>query len=434
MRAELGDVAPLRAKDDPASKQPGVATRTADMLAYPPGRPALILADYDTKGMPDAVRARVVALGGFVGALTSLLPPLADAAYVRRLSTSAGLYNKETGERYPGGHGEHVYLLAADGADAKRFLYALHDRAWLAGLGWYIVSKSGALLERIDRRPHGRRRRAPGLRGQPYAGRALGAGAASGDRPRRRPARHAERPVPISTPPNRPPSTSSRDARRARSTRNALRRANNSSRPGSPRKSRAACRPRRRATSPSSGARACCCQARRWSSTIRRSAPRPSATCSPTPNASSTRRWPTRSKASTMGATAPSCCATMSAATSSSTPSRMAAPTTRLRHDKDSIAAAVAAADKANAAQVFCRLMTQGGVDGGLDPVETKALIKKVAARSGAGVRDIAQMLKGARREIARASGASQAQGREPPPALGRYCSRRRPTRRSNRK
>jgi hypothetical protein len=40
-----------------------------------------------------------------------------------------------------------------DGADAKRFLYTLHDRCWLAGLAWYIVGKSGSLLERsiIDR-------------------------------------------------------------------------------------------------------------------------------------------------------------------------------------------------------------------------------------------------------------------------------------------
>ena len=47
----------------------------------------------------------------------------------------------------------HVYVAAKDGADSERFLRALHDRCWLAGLGWMMVSTSGALLERsiVDR-------------------------------------------------------------------------------------------------------------------------------------------------------------------------------------------------------------------------------------------------------------------------------------------
>jgi hypothetical protein len=43
--------------------------------------------------------------------------------------------------------------------------------------------------------------------------------------------------------------------------------------------------------------------------------------------------------------------------------------------------------------------MTTGGADGVLDPVETKLLVKKVAARSGGGVRVVEKMLKEARRE-----------------------------------
>ena len=47
----------------------------------------------------------------------------------------------------------HVYVAEKDGADSERFLRALHDRCWLAGLGWMMVSTSGALLERsiVDR-------------------------------------------------------------------------------------------------------------------------------------------------------------------------------------------------------------------------------------------------------------------------------------------
>ena len=93
------------------------------------------------------------ALGGFWGALLTVLPALKDAARVTRRSTSAGLSRSDTGEALPGSDGIHVYVAAKDGADSERFLRALHERCWLAGLGWMMVSASGALLERsiVDR-------------------------------------------------------------------------------------------------------------------------------------------------------------------------------------------------------------------------------------------------------------------------------------------
>jgi hypothetical protein len=44
-------------------------------------------------------------------------------------------------------------VAAKDGGDSERFLTALHERCWLAGFGWMLVSASGALLERsiVDR-------------------------------------------------------------------------------------------------------------------------------------------------------------------------------------------------------------------------------------------------------------------------------------------
>jgi putative DNA primase/helicase len=63
------------------------------------------------------------------------------------MSTSANLVNEATGKSHQS-HGEHLYLLVQDGTDARRFLYALHDLCWLAGLGWYIVGRAGQLLER----------------------------------------------------------------------------------------------------------------------------------------------------------------------------------------------------------------------------------------------------------------------------------------------
>jgi hypothetical protein len=114
---------------------------------------AFALLDFDSKGIPTTVAAELKRAGGFWGVLLTVLPALKDAARLMRRSTSAGLSRADTGEALPGSDGVHVYVVAKDGADSERFLRALHDRCWLAGLGWYVVSTSGALLERsiVDR-------------------------------------------------------------------------------------------------------------------------------------------------------------------------------------------------------------------------------------------------------------------------------------------
>jgi hypothetical protein len=131
--------------------RPDVIARTASNIIY--HRPANALLDFDSKGMPTAVAAELERLDGFWVALCTVLPGLDDAARVTRRSTSAGLSRADTGEVLPGSDGVHVYVEVKDGADNERFLRALHDRCWLAGLGWMIVSTSGALLERsiVDR-------------------------------------------------------------------------------------------------------------------------------------------------------------------------------------------------------------------------------------------------------------------------------------------
>jgi hypothetical protein len=132
---------------------PGVVARTAEYLVYRPGCPAVVLLDYDQKGMPAHVGAKIGELGGFWGALTTAVPGLIRAARVERASTSAGLYDRRTLQRFPESGGRHVYLLVKDGADIERFLKAVHERCWLAGLGWYMVGAAGHLLERsvVDR-------------------------------------------------------------------------------------------------------------------------------------------------------------------------------------------------------------------------------------------------------------------------------------------
>jgi hypothetical protein len=130
-----------------------IIARTGDDIVYKKGHPAFVLLDYDTKGMPGEVAAEIERHGGFWPSLLTVLPALKDVARITRASTSAGLSRTDTGEKLAGSNGLHVYLAVRDGADAERFLKALHDRCWLAGLGWMMTGAGGQLLERsvIDR-------------------------------------------------------------------------------------------------------------------------------------------------------------------------------------------------------------------------------------------------------------------------------------------
>ena len=69
-------------------------------------------------------------------------------ARVSRSSTSAGLYNTETDEKYPGSANRHVYLAVKNGDDIPRALKTLHERLWLAGYGYMITGAIGQLLDR----------------------------------------------------------------------------------------------------------------------------------------------------------------------------------------------------------------------------------------------------------------------------------------------
>ena len=139
-----------------ACLQDGFVARTTDYIAYRPRQSALALLDLDTKDIPDHVRSRIDALGSYRAGLFSVLPELQKAGLVVRHSTSAGLRRNDTGEALGGSDGRHVYVFISDGSDARRFLQCLHDRLWLAGYGWFTVSRAGQLLERslVDRSVH----------------------------------------------------------------------------------------------------------------------------------------------------------------------------------------------------------------------------------------------------------------------------------------
>ena len=132
---------------------PGAITRSRDFIDYHPGTPAWGLIDFDTKGTPAHVSARIEAAGGMWNALLTVAPGISRAARVSRASTSSGLFRSDTGEPVPGSNGMHHYVLIWDGGDIERFLRDLHDRCWLHGLGWHVIGAAGQLLDRslVDR-------------------------------------------------------------------------------------------------------------------------------------------------------------------------------------------------------------------------------------------------------------------------------------------
>jgi hypothetical protein len=157
LRLALPDSVSVTTKHKLVMKQgaaePDLIARTGEYILFRPKRPAFALFDFDTKGMlPDMVD-RLDELGGYWAALRTVVPELERAGRVVRPSTSAGLFRTDTGEKLLGSNGLHVYVPVRDGTDIERFLKTLHDRCWLAGLGWMMVGGGGQLLERsiVDR-------------------------------------------------------------------------------------------------------------------------------------------------------------------------------------------------------------------------------------------------------------------------------------------
>jgi uncharacterized protein DUF5906 len=131
---------------------PGAIARSQDYFTFVGGEPAIALLDVDVKGVNEDAKRRIREQGVWA-ALCSVVPALATVARVVRQSTSHGLRHKETGATYPSSGGFHCAIVVADGADIPRFLSDLHDRLWIAGLGWGMISAAGSFLERalVDR-------------------------------------------------------------------------------------------------------------------------------------------------------------------------------------------------------------------------------------------------------------------------------------------
>ena len=147
-----GDKVPI-VTTDALKDNPGAIARSRKYFEFREGQPAYVLLDFDRKGMPPTVADRIKTLGGFWEALCTVCPALRGVAHLTRASTSAGLSRSDTGQAYPNSGGLHGYIIACNGNDSERFLKDLHQRCWLAGLGWMMPDRTGKALERsiVDR-------------------------------------------------------------------------------------------------------------------------------------------------------------------------------------------------------------------------------------------------------------------------------------------
>lgn len=122
--------------------------RVTDYSIFAEGQPAFVLLDHDSKGLPPEIAIKMKEAGGFWSVVTSVVPGFQDAARVSRASTSSGLYHKQSGENFPGSKSQHDYVLVKDGSDIERALKTLHERLWLEGYGYKVVSSAGQILDR----------------------------------------------------------------------------------------------------------------------------------------------------------------------------------------------------------------------------------------------------------------------------------------------
>jgi hypothetical protein len=119
-----------------------VIHRTRDHFRWPEGA-GLLMLDYDPA--PDGNPLGVDELHA---ALATACPALADAPAVWRPSASSCIHDRKTGVALRGIGGQRLYVSVQDAADISRAGDVLFKRLWLAGLGRYEISKSGALLAR----------------------------------------------------------------------------------------------------------------------------------------------------------------------------------------------------------------------------------------------------------------------------------------------
>lgn len=121
-----------------AGQPADTVTRSNTFFSWPSGGGVMML-DFDYHGI-DRTRDETIAI------IKSVIPALADAAYVWWCSSSSYIYNGDT--EINGLRGQRLYIFVKDATDIKRAGEVLFDRLWIAGQGFYEVSAAGSLLTR----------------------------------------------------------------------------------------------------------------------------------------------------------------------------------------------------------------------------------------------------------------------------------------------
>lgn len=129
-----------------AKQQSGSVARTQEFFEFRRAAPGWLLLDYDNNQMPQDVASRITQAGGPVAAMESIWPALRQAARVYRPSSSGGVHLP--GKPPAEASGFHLFVMVQDVARSADILKALHEAAWAAGFGWWMISASGVLLSR----------------------------------------------------------------------------------------------------------------------------------------------------------------------------------------------------------------------------------------------------------------------------------------------
>jgi hypothetical protein len=118
-----------------------VIARTEAFFDWPKGA-AILMLDIDY----DEGRAAYTA-EGLIETLRLAIPELNGTDLLHSYSSSSMIYDGD-GNQLAGEKGHRIYIAVKEGTDIPRFGQQLQHRLWVAGHGYFAVSKSGALLER----------------------------------------------------------------------------------------------------------------------------------------------------------------------------------------------------------------------------------------------------------------------------------------------
>ena len=127
-----------------AALRAGTVSRSTEFFRHNEGAGWGLL-DIDTKDLPSSVYANLTG-DDIVSDIFRVVPELDETAHLIRPSSSAGIIKPDGTVRRATGN--HVFIRLEYALHLPQLLQTMHDRCWLAGLGYIRLSKAGHMLER----------------------------------------------------------------------------------------------------------------------------------------------------------------------------------------------------------------------------------------------------------------------------------------------